>query len=321
MVIIVVVAFVSIFALAGLIALATTSGGMKKDTQTATRLDAVVAAPKTVQEKPLDVRRSEGTSMPWLNKVLENMAVVPSLRLLLYQAGMDWTPPKLAAWSLGAFGIAAFAVYSRTELAIVACAFGLLAGAAPFGFVFKKRGMRFSAFEKDLPAALDLMVGALRAGHSLNSAIGMVSKEMADPIGREFRTVFDEQMFGLEMRTALTNLTERVPLQSVRIMVTAILIQKETGGNLAEVLEKAAHVNRERFRLMRQIRVHTAQGRMTGWVLTLLPLVLGTGLYFLDPEHMSILWRRPEGQKVLGAATVMTFIGGLLIRKVVNVRV
>jgi tight adherence protein B len=128
-------------------------------------------------------------------------------------------------------------------------------------------------------------------------------------------------MFGVEMRTALTDLTERMPLQSVRIVVTAILIQKETGGNLAEVLEKAAHVNRERFRLMRQIRVHTAQGRMTGWILTLLPLVLGTGLYFLDPEHMSILWKRPVGLKVLGAASVMTFIGGLLIRKVVNVRV
>src|SRR5215831_16738296 len=236
MLIIVVVAFVVIFAVAGLVALATTSGGMDKDTQTATRLGAVVAAPKAVQEKPLDICRSEGTSMPWLNSLLERMAVVPMLRLLLYQAGMDWTPSKRAAWSLGAFGIAAFAVYSRTGQATVACAFGLFAGAAPFVFVFKKRGMRFSAFERDLPSALDLMVGALRAGHSLNSAIGMVSKEMADPIGREFRTVFDEQMFGVEMRTALTALTERVPLQCARIMVTAILIQKETGGNLAEVL-------------------------------------------------------------------------------------
>jgi len=321
MLIIVLVAFVVIFAVAGLIALATTSGGMEKETQTATRLDAVVAAPKAVKEKPVDVRRSEATSLPLLNKVLERLAVVPMLYLLLYQAGMDWSPAKLAAWSLGAFGIAAFAFYSRTGLVSVACVFGLLAGAAPFAFVFKKRARRFAAFDRDLPGALDLMVGALRAGHSLNSAIGMVSKEMADPIGKEFRTVFDEQMFGLEMRTALTDLTERVPLQSVRIMVTAILIQKETGGNLAEVLEKAAHVNRERFRLMRQIRVHTAQGRMTGWILTLLPLVLGTGLYILDPEHMSILWRRPVGLKVLGTAAVMTCIGGMLIRKVVNVRV
>jgi tight adherence protein B len=321
MLIVVVVAFVVIFAVAGLIALATTSGGLEKVTQMATRLDAVVAAPKAAaKEKPLDVLRPEGTSIPWLDKVLERLAVVPMLHLLLYQAGMDWSPAKLAAWSLGAFGIAAFAVYSRTGLAIVACGFGLLAGVAPFA-LFKKRARRFAAFERDLPAALDLMVGGLRAGHSLNSAIGMVSNEMADPIGKEFRTVFDEQMFGLEMRTALTDLTERVPLQSVRIMVTAILIQKETGGNLAEVLEKAAHVNRERFRLMRQIRVHTAQGRMTGWILSLLPLVLGTGLYLLDPEHMSILWQRPVGLKILGAAAVMTFVGGLLIRKVVNVRV
>ena len=240
MLIIVVVAFVVIFAVAGLIALATISSGMEKETQTATRLDALVAAPKAaVKEKPVDVRRSEATSLPLLNKVLERLAVVPMLHLLLYQAGMDWSPAKLAAWSLGAFGIAAFAMYSRTGLVSVGCVFGLLAGAAPFAFVFKKRARRFAAFDRDLPAALDLMVGALRAGHSLNSAIGIVSKEMADPIGKEFRTVFDEQMFGLEMRTALTDLTERVPLQSVRIMVTAILIQKETGGNLAEVLEKA----------------------------------------------------------------------------------
>ncbi len=321
MIVVAVIAFVVIFAIAGLIAFAITSGGLEKITQTATRLDAVVAAPKAVKEETFDVRRREEASIAWLNSALEHIAVIPKLRLLLYQAGMDWTPSKLAALSLGAFAAAACVVYLRTGLATMALAFGALGAAAPFAIVFKKRARRFSAFDRDLPAALDLVVGALRAGHSLNSAIGMVGKEMTDPIRTEFRTVFDAQMFGLELRTALEELTERVPLQSVRIAVTAILIQKETGGNLAEVLEKAAHVNRERFRLMRQIRVHTAQGRMTGWILTLLPLVLGIGLYFLDPRHMSILWRVPLGQKMLGGATVMTIVGGLMIRKVVNVRV
>src|SRR5438270_2964095 len=167
------VAFVVLFAVAGLIALATSSKGMKEVTQTATRLDALVAAPKAVKEKELDVRRSEGTSIPWLNKLLERIAVVPVLHLLLYQAGMNWTPAKLAALSLGAFGAAACAAYWRTGFVTVAAVFGLLAGAAPVLFVLKKRGRRLSAVERDLPAALDLIVGALRAGHSLNSAMGM----------------------------------------------------------------------------------------------------------------------------------------------------
>ena len=123
------------------------------------------------------------------------------------------------------------------------------------------------------------------------------------------------------MRAALAGLTDRVPVQSVRIVVTALLIQKETGGNLAEVLEKAAEVSRQRFRLQRQIRVHTAQGRMTGWVLSLLPVALGVGLYLLNPKNMSVLWERPIGLKVLYGAIAMTVIGGLIIRKIVNVRV
>jgi tight adherence protein B len=165
------------------------------------------------------------------------------------------------------------------------------------------------------------MVSGLRAGHSLNAALGLVAREAPDPIGMEFRTCFEEQNYGLELRTAMDNLVTRMPLQDLRIVSTAILIQKESGGNLAEVLDKAAQVIRERFRLRRQVRVHTAQGRMTGWVLSFLPLVLGFALYLVNPKTMSTLWTNPVGLKLVYVASGMMVLGALVIRKIVNMEV
>jgi tight adherence protein B len=165
------------------------------------------------------------------------------------------------------------------------------------------------------------MVGALRAGHSLVSALRLLAAESPEPLGSEFRICFDEQNYGLELRTAMDNLVNRIPLQDLRIVSTAILIQKESGGNLAEVLDKAAYVIRERFRLKRQILTHTAQGRLSGMILALLPVILGLGLYFINPDRMSILWQRPIGIKLLYTAAGMTLVGGLIIRKIVNMKV
>jgi tight adherence protein B len=149
----------------------------------------------------------------------------------------------------------------------------------------------------------------------------MVGDEVPDPVGSEFRKTFDEQNFGLELKESLYNLTERVPLQDVRIIITAILIQRETGGNLAEVLEKAARVIRERYRLKRQIRTHTAQGRLTGWILSLLPLLLGIALFLVRPEFMSTLWTTDRGRRWLVMATIMMIIGAIIIRRIIRIRV
>jgi tight adherence protein B len=151
--------------------------------------------------------------------------------------------------------------------------------------------------------------------------LSLVTHECPDPLASEFRTCFDEQNFGLELRAAMENLITRVPLQDLRIAVTAILIQKESGGNLAEVLEKTAYVIRQRFRLKRQIQVHTAQGRLTGLILTLLPVILGIGLYIVNPAAMSLLWTRPIGIKLLYAAGAMLVIGTALIQKIVRMDV
>jgi len=321
MTLIIVLVFAFVFLVAALLLWAFSSREMQEGKQTASRLDELVAAPQVVKEVSLDIRRREGASIAWLDSLLTKVSIFPLLRRLISQADLKWTAGALVLWSLASFACVAGGTYWRSGSAIVSLCLGMVACAGPAMFILKKRSARFMTFEKNLPEALDMMVGALRAGHSLNSTMGMVASEMTPPISAEFRKCFDEQMFGVDLRAALAGLTDRVPIQSVRIVTTALLIQKETGGNLAEVLEKAAEVSRERFRLQRQIRVHTAQGRMTGWVLSLLPVVLGVALYFLNPENMSVLWKRPLGLKILYTGVGMTFTGGLIIRKIVNVKV
>jgi tight adherence protein B len=253
--------------------------------------------------------------------VLRQVELTPRLRRLLYQADLKWTVGGLLMMCFGAFILPGYLVYWRTGNIFFGLGIGAAFGFAPIGFVIFKRNKRMDKFEEGLPEALDLICSALRVGHSLNSALGLVTRECPDPVGTEFRVCFDEQNYGLELKTALENLTNRVPVQDLRIVVTGILIQKESGGNLAEVLEKASEVIRERFRLKRQIMTHTAQGRLTGVILTLLPVVLGCALYFVNPEMMSLLWKREMGVKLLYAASGMIVIGGLIIRKIVNMDV
>ena len=153
----------------------------------------------------------------------------------------------------------------------------------------------------------------------MGNALGAAAKEAPAPIGRELRLCFEEQNFGLNLRTATDHLLERVPLQDLRIITTAMLIHKESGGNLAEVLDKTGHVIRDRFRLQQQIKVHTAQGRLTGVVLMLLPLIIGSILYTTNPAYIGLLFSRSLGHKMIAGAAVMNFIGILIIRKIVSI--
>jgi len=320
---ILIIVFVAAFLIAMLLLLvASRSKESQQEKRIVSRLDSLITGASGAPEQVSDLRKHERlSSIPWLNRLLARIDIFPRVHLLLYQADLKWTVGTLLLGSLACFAGAAYAAYWRTGAIGLAIIAGLLAGVVPIGFVFYRRSHRFEAFERILPEALDLIVAALRAGHSLTAAMGMVGKEMAQPIAGEFRKCFDEQMFGSDTRTAMLNLVARVPIQPMRIIVTAVLVQKDSGGNLAEVLDKAAYVIRERFRLQRQVKVHTAQGRMTGWILALLPVVLGFGLYLTNPENFSILWKRPVGIKMLYAAVIMTLIGGLIIRKIVRIRV
>ena len=314
--------FIAVFMLFAALLFVVASGGSQAKKQASARLDSLLLKAHKSDEEVTDVRKRETlSSIPLLNRLLASLEIAPKLRDLLAQANLNWPLGRLVLLSLVCWLVPAWLVYLKTGVAIVSLVFGLVCGTAPFGYVRFKRGKRFDEFEKGLPAALDLIVSALRSGHSLISALGLVAKEIPDPIGREFRICFDEQNYGLELRSAMENLAHRVPIQDVQMMITAILIQKETGGNLAEVLDRCSHIIRERFQLKREIRSKTAQGRLTGWVLSAMPVGLGFLLYVMRPEVMSLLWKRPLGLKMLYAGLVLMSIGGLIIRKIVRVRI
>jgi len=323
MILLLVLVFLSAFLIFALILIGSGVGTSPQTKKVLAALDLMLADPGSKSHDPMiDVRKNELLStIPWINRWLLKLEVAPRLRNLLNQANLKWTAGALILMSAVCGLIPAYLIYLRTGTVILSLLIGVLLGAAPFAFVLSKRRQRFSKFEQELPETLDLMVTALRAGHSIISALGLVAQESPEPIRGEFRICFDEQNYGLELRTAMENLVARVPLQDLKIVVTAILIQKESGGNLAEVLDKAAYVIRERFRLRRQVRVHTAQGRLTGWILSFLPLVLGIALYLVNPETMSLLWKRPIGIKLLYTSATMTVAGALIIRKIVRMDV
>jgi tight adherence protein B len=278
--------------------------------------------PTEFEAGAVDFRKVELLSgIPWLNGLLSRLDVAARLRLLLYQAGVNWSVGLLLIISFfGWLGLACL-LYLRVGAVVPAFLLGMAFLPLPTLYVLRCRSKRLRRFEELLSEGLTLLVSALRVGHSLMTAIGYLGQESSEPLAGEFRKCFEEQNYGLDMRTAMVNLATRVPLQDVRIFVAAVLIQKESGGNLAEILEQVAATIRERFRLRKQVRVHTAQGRATGWILSLLPVLLGVAMYLLHPEGISVLWTRPMGQKMLYTAGTMNVLGGLLIRKIVRIRV
>ena len=319
MMLILVLVFVGVFLVVALVVSAS-MGGDRQAKQVIATLDSALATESVeARNEILNLRKSDKLStIPWLNHRLLKLQIGPLLRGLLAQADLKWTVGGMLSMCLLCFVVPAYVLYWRTGSVPLALLVGAFLGFMPIAIAMFKRSKRFGKFEKGLPEALDMMVSALRAGHSLIAAMGLVARESPDPIGTEFRICFEEQNYGLEMKTAIDNLLNRIPMQDLRIVATAIMIQKETGGNLAEVLDKTSWVIRERFRLKRQVATHTAQGRMTGWVLTFLPLTLGVLLYIVNPDLMSVLWHKPLGIKLIWAAIGMTILGGIVIRQIVN---
>jgi tight adherence protein B len=320
----IVLIFIAVFALIAPV-LVWWSGAEKAASKKQVNAALDTALGPEAKEKPapvIEVTKSEKlSSIPLLDKLLSRVDLIPRLQKVLNQAEVKWTPGALLLASIGCYALPAYVVYLRTGSLILGMLIGIAMMFLPLAFVLLKRGKRFRKFEAGLPDALDLMTSALRVGHSFNSAMSLVSRECSDPIGSEFRATFEEQNYGLELRTAMENLVARVPLQDLKIVVTAILIQRESGGNLAEVLEKTAYVIRQRFRLKKQVMVHTAQGRLTGWILTILPVALGLGLYAINPDTESLLWKRDIGIKLMIGGAGMLVIGTLIIQKIVRMDV
>jgi tight adherence protein B len=259
--------------------------------------------------------------LPGMDRLVSGTGAGKRMARLIEQSGVRTTPSALALISLvvAAFvGFITFLFVPQRFAPLVAAAAG---GAIPILWVMHRRTARMKRFEEQFPEALDLLSRAIRAGHALQTALGMVAEELPDPVGTEFKKTFEQQNFGLPLRDALNEMAARVAVLDVRFFVTAVLIQRDTGGNLAEILDNLAHVVRERFKIRRQVRVHTAHGRFTGYVLLALPAALAIALTFINPEHMQTLFRERMGQMMLLGAMVMQTIGFIWIRQVIKIEV
>ena len=267
------------------------------------------------------VRRTADSALPVIDRMVARSKHGSTLARLIEQSGRRTTPGAVVGLSLAmGLGAALIATLFARQILIAPLAFALAAG-APVAFLVNRRSARMRVFEEQFPEALDLLSRALRAGHAFQTALGMVGDELKEPVGPEFKKTFDQQNFGLPLREALTQMTERIALLDVKFFVTAVLIQRETGGNLSEILDNLAHVVRERFKLLRQVRVHTAHGRFTAFVLLSLPAVLAVALSMLNPEHMGQLFHERMGQMALLTAMGMQAVGFVWIRKVIKIEV
>jgi len=266
--------------------------------------------------------RSELMSeIPWLNRSLVRVQAALHLKRLLDQADLHITPSRLIMFSgmAGLLAALAASVVSISILLIVAA--GLGAASIPFVHVWWMRKKRFDSFLEHLPDALDLMSRALSAGHGFAEAMHMVSAEMPEPIATEFRKTYEEQNLGLSLKLALENLVDRIPLLDLRMCVTAVLIQRETGGNLAEILEKVAYTIRERFRIMGDLKTLTTSSRMSAWLLCALPIGVTFVITAMNPEYMAILWKDYRGHYLIATALALQVTGMLIVRKILRIKI
>ena len=266
--------------------------------------------------------RKAGSDQPaWVRQLSATTPRVRDLGVLIEQAGSDTTVYALLLMCVGlgiGLGSAMLIITRFWPFALLAAAVG---GYIPIMYLKRKRQRRVDAFESALPDAIDLLGRAIRAGHPLSAGFQMVAAELEDPISTEFQRTFEEQRFGLPFDDAIIAMADRVALVDVRILVTAILIQREVGGNLAEVLDNLATIIRARFTIRRQLRVYTAQGRFSGYTLAVLPIIVGFLIYMLNPPYMQLLFTHPIGKMLVFLAVVMQVVGFLWIRKIIDIEI
>jgi tight adherence protein B len=254
----------------------------------------------------------------WLDEILQSYQFAQRLQLRILQGNSSTTVANLLLTSLGLFSAGYFITWLFASMVLLDAAGGLALGLLPFGILSFKRSRRIKAFNAVLAESIDMLARALRAGHSVVSAIEMLSENAQEPAASEFGEIFKQMNLGLPMRDALLQLLERVPSADLRVLVTAILVQKDTGGNLAEILDRTVFVIRERLRIQGEIQVQTAQGRITGWILSALPIVMMVVLNLVNPGYSDILFHDPFGRKLMYFSMGMLALGAFVIRRIVN---
>jgi tight adherence protein B len=266
-------------------------------------------------------RESRLNEITWLEPVLSAFPQMADLRLLLEQADLQWSAGTFLALTVGMALSLGASIFVLTGSGLYALGGAAAGSMGPYMYVKRSKRRRVEAFEEGFPEAIDLLARSIRAGHAFNTGMKVVAEEAQEPVRTEFRTVFEEQKFGLPLEESLLGLADRIDLVDIRIFVTAILVQRDVGGNLAEILDKISYTIRERFMIQRQIRVYTAQGRMTGYLLAVLPIIMGVLIYMLNAEYMSILFTEPVGRFLIAGALVLQVIGFIVIRRIVDIEV
>lgn len=279
-------------------------------------------APERSADDELALLRDQQLSdIPLLDSILRRSSRISELQDMLVQGALDLRAGNFLGVSALAGVVTGFLAYflsGRGEVGWIAVPIGAV---LPYAYASVRRTRRFEKFEELFPEAIDTLARAVRAGHAFTTALELITNEVAEPVAGEFRQLFEEQKFGMPVRDALMNLTERVPLVDVKFFVTAVMLQRETGGNLAEILDNLSYVIRERFKIQRQVRVYTAQGRLTMALLMAMPPIIVTVMYMLNPDFIHPLFADPIGHAlVVGGITLQT-VGYFVIRKIIRIQV
>jgi tight adherence protein B len=296
----------------------------QRKAQARTLRDRLATVDKTADRAPLELAllRDEMLSrIPAFDTLLRRSERVSLLQKMLAQGNVDIRAGNfLMLCAVASLILGAIAFIAGRNL-IFGWAGALLGFFVPYAYASHMRTRRFQKFEEKFPEAIDTLSRAVRAGHAFTTALEMIASELAEPVAGEFRQLYEEQKFGLPVRDALINLTERVPLVDVKFFVTAVMLQRETGGNLAEILDNLSYVIRERFKILRQVRVHTAQGRLTMFLLMALPPTIVVFMQVLNPGFIQPLFTDPLGHTLIVAGIALQTMGYFVIRKIIRIQV
>ena len=284
-------------------------------------LAILLSGTQSANGEPLEqqlLKLDPANKFKWLNLVIQKYHITKRLKIKIIQADIKTTPAMILVTAavlavIGFVGASMFINIVAAEL-VAAAVLGYL----PLGLLTFKRAQRIKKFNAALPEAIDMMGRALRAGHSMTASINIIAEQSVEPVRSEFNEVFKQQNFGLPLRDAMTQMLDRVPSQDLRVVVTGILVQKETGGNLAEILDRTSHTIRERLKVQGEIKTHTAQGRMTGWILCMLPVVMLVVINMINPGYSKVLVDTPIGQMLSYLGVGLLAVGGLIIRQIIN---
>jgi tight adherence protein B len=293
----------------------------QKRLQQRLREQTSVPLPKNKSGHPSILRKIPGQQKKRADVLLSRYGLVNNIQRTFSQAGVDWSASRFLVntCSVGML-VAVLLAISNTSV-IIAVGLGILVPVAPLMFMAFKSRARKKKLNYQLPDVFDLLCQALRAGHSLASGIQLIGQQLPDPVGIEFRRCFHEQNLGVKLEEALRNMADRVDVLDLSFFVTAVAVQRQTGGDLAEILDKISNVIRDRIKILGQVKSLTAEGRLSGWVLSALPVFVFFVAKALNPEYIDILLHEPDGQAMLRAAIVMQIMGMLMIKKIVNIKI